>query len=130
MVAQAVEGLPTLHRYLHMRKRLLGIDGQLQYYDIYPSMFPVKSQPVFTLQQSEELTLAAIAPYGSEYSALLKRGFAGKWMDPYPRMHKTSGAYMNGSAYDVHPICCSITMTTIPVCRPSRMNGAMRSIRC
>jgi oligoendopeptidase F len=103
LVAQAVEGLPTLHRYLHMRKRLLGIDGQLQYYDIYPSMFPVKSQPVFTLQQSEELTLAAIAPYGSEYSGLLKRGFAGKWMDPYPRMHKASGAYMNGSAYDVHP---------------------------
>jgi oligoendopeptidase F len=24
-------------------------------------------------------------------------------MDPYPRTHKASGAYMNGSAYDVHP---------------------------
>ena len=34
---------------------------------------------------------------------MLKRGFAGKWMEPYPRAHKASGAYMNGSAYDVHP---------------------------
>ncbi len=103
LVAQAVEGLPTLHRYLKMRKRLLGIDGALQYYDIYPSMFPVKHAPEFNLDQSENLTLRAVAPYGSEYSNLLKRGFSGKWMDPYPRMHKTSGAYMNGSAYDVHP---------------------------
>jgi oligoendopeptidase F len=44
-----------------------------------------------------------VAPYGSEYANLLRQGFAGKWMDPYPRMHKASGAYMNGSAYDVHP---------------------------
>ena len=28
---------------------------------------------------------------------------AGKWMDPLPRPGKESGAYMNGSAYDVHP---------------------------
>jgi oligoendopeptidase F len=103
LVAQAIEGLPTLHRYLRMRKRLLGIDGVLQYYDIYPSMFEVKHPPAFTVAQSEQLTLDAVAPYGAQYTDLLKRGFAGKWMDPYPRMHKSSGAYMNGSAYDVHP---------------------------
>ena len=32
-----------------------------------------------------------------------EEGFAGGWTDPYPRKHKASGAYMNGSAYDVHP---------------------------
>lgn len=103
LVAQATEGLPTLHRYLRMRKRLLGIDGELQYYDIYPSMFAVKRPPEFTLEQSQQLTLAAVAPYGGEYTNLLREGFAGKWMDPFPRLHKASGAYMNGSAYDVHP---------------------------
>ncbi len=103
LVAQAIEGLPVLHRYLRMRKRLLGIEGTPQYYDIYPSMFEVKQQPAFNLAESEQLTLDAVAPYGAQYSDLLKRGFAGKWMDPYPRTHKASGAYMNGSAYDVHP---------------------------
>ena len=34
---------------------------------------------------------------------MLKKGFAGNWMDVYPRAGKASGAYMNGSAYDVHP---------------------------
>jgi oligoendopeptidase F len=103
LVAQANAGLPTLHRYFGLRKRLLGIPGALEYYDIYPTMFPSRNVPKFSLADSERLTLAAAAPYGEEYLGLLKRGFAGKWSDPYPRAHKAAGAYMNGSAYDVHP---------------------------
>ena len=34
---------------------------------------------------------------------MLKKGFSGRWMDVLPREGKASGAYMNGSAYDVHP---------------------------
>jgi oligoendopeptidase F len=103
LVAQANAGLPTLHRYFGLRKRLLGIPGALEYYDIYPTMFPSRNVPKFSLADSERLTLTAVAPYGEEYLGLLKRGFAGKWTDPYPRAHKAAGAYMNGSAYDVHP---------------------------
>jgi oligoendopeptidase F len=57
----------------------------------------------FNVQQSEDIALAVTEPYGDEYTALLKKGFAGNWMDVYPRPGKASGAYMNGSAYDVHP---------------------------
>ncbi len=103
LVAQANAGLPTLHRYFRLRKQLLGIKGELQYYDIYPTMFPGKNIPKFTIADSERLAVEALAPYGEEYLGLLKRGFAGKWMDASPRAHKSSGAYMNGSAYDVHP---------------------------
>jgi oligoendopeptidase F len=40
---------------------------------------------------------------GEEYLGLLKQGLAGQWMDSHPRPAKRSGAYMAGSAYDVHP---------------------------
>src|SRR5262249_14723857 len=103
LVAQANEGLPVLHRYLKLRKRLLGITGDMHYYDVYPTMFPLKDEPKFSIAESERVTAAALAPYGEEYLSLLKLGFGGKWMDPFPRPHKASGAYMNGSAYDVHP---------------------------
>ncbi len=103
LVAEANEGLPTLHRYFRLRKQLLGIKDELQYYDIYPTMFPGRNIPKFGIAESERLSKDALAPYGNEYIALLTRGFAGKWMDPSPRVHKASGAYMNGSAYDVHP---------------------------
>ena len=103
LVAQANDALPTLHRYFKLRKRLLGISGELEYYDVYPTMFPSRNIPKFTVAESMRLSLTALAPYGEEYQDLLKRGFAGKWMEPFPRAHKASGAYMNGSAYDVHP---------------------------
>jgi oligoendopeptidase F len=103
LVAAAETGLPALHRYFRLRKTMLGIEDALHYYDVYPSMFPNRSIPKFTIAESERLTLAALAPYGDEYRDFLKMSFAGKWTDPYPRAHKASGAYMNGSAYDVHP---------------------------
>jgi oligoendopeptidase F len=103
LVAQANAGLPTLHRYLRLRKQLLGIEGELAYYDNYPSLFKLAEHQRFTLEDSQRITLAALAPMGDEYLALLKRGFAARWTDPYPRAGKRSGAYVAGSAYDVHP---------------------------
>ncbi len=103
LVAQANAGLPPLHRYRRLRKRLLGIEGDLAYYDNYPTLIPAKSVPSFSVAESERLTLAALAPMGEEYLALLRRGFAGRWMSVMPRQGKRSGGYMNGGAYDVHP---------------------------
>lgn len=103
LVKQANDSLPTFHRYLKLRKKLLGIKDELQYYDIYPSMFKLKTPLTFTVPESEKIALEVTAVYGPEYTAKLKKGFAGHWMDVYPRQGKASGAYMNGSAYDVHP---------------------------
>lgn len=103
LVAQANEGLPALHRYFKLRKQLLGISGELEYYDIYPTMFPGKDLPKFTVAESERIVLEALSPYGEEYLSFLRQGFAKQWTDANPRPHKASGAYMNGNAYDVHP---------------------------
>lgn len=103
LVAQTHEALPTLHRYLRLRRKLLGIDGPLEYYDSYVPMFTLQSEPHFSLEESERLTLEALKPLGPDYLALLRHGFDSKWMDPFPRPGKASGAYMNSAAYDVHP---------------------------
>jgi oligoendopeptidase F len=103
LVAQANAGLPTLHRYLRMRKRLLGIQGELAYYDNYPPLFRLEKAPTFSLEESRRITLAALAPMGEEYLALLRRGTSARWTDPFPRQRKRSGAYVSGAAYDVHP---------------------------
>jgi len=103
LIVQTNVALPTLHRYLRLRKRLLGIEDELAYYDNYPSLFPKSAAPKFSVGESELVTLAALAPMGNEYLSLLRRGFAGRWMNAPPRQGKTSGAYMNGDAYDVHP---------------------------
>jgi oligoendopeptidase F len=103
LVEQTHAALPTLYRYLQLRRQLLGIQGPLQYYDAYVPMFALTPEPHFSLQESERLTLAALQPLGSDYVQMLRHGFASQWMDPYPRPGKASGAYMNGDAYEVHP---------------------------
>ena len=103
LVAQTNAALPTLHRYLKMRKARLGITDDLRYYDNYPPMFPLAELPKFSVADSETITLAALAPMGEDYLSLLRRGFSGRWMNVLPHQGKAGGAYMAGSAYDVHP---------------------------
>ncbi len=103
LVAQANAGLPTMYRYLKLRKKLLGITDDLAYYDIYPTMFKLDNPPHFTIADAERIGLDVTAAYGPEYTAYLKKAFAGRWMDVLPREGKAGGAYMQGAAYDVHP---------------------------
>lgn len=103
LVTEANAGLPTLHRYFRLRKRLLGIEGEMEYFDIYPSMFQLDEAPRFSIAESERITLEALVPYGEEYLEHLKHGFVQNWTNALPRERKASGAYMSGWAYDVHP---------------------------
>ncbi len=103
LVAQTNAALPTLHRYLRMRKARLGISDDLAYYDNYPPMFKLEPKPEFSVTDAERLSIAALAPLGEDYLNLLRKGFAGRWMNVMPAQGKATGAYMNPGAYDVHP---------------------------
>jgi oligoendopeptidase F len=101
LVAETNAALPTLHRYLQLRKKLLGIPDDLRYYDLYPPMFTLKK--TFTIEETKTITLAATAPLGREYTNTLREAVNARWMHVYPTEGKSPGAYMNGSAYGVHP---------------------------
>lgn len=100
LVAETNAGLPQLHRYFELRRRMLGLPD-MQYHDIYPPL--VSLDRTFTLEEMRGLMLTAAAPLGKDYVAELTRASAARWMDPWPRPGKRSGAYMSGGAYDVHP---------------------------
>ena len=94
--------LPTFHRYLRLRKRMLGVADDLHYYDLYaPLVASVNLR--YTPEEAQQLVMTASAPLGGEYVAVLKRAFGERWLDWYPVEGKRSGAYSNGGAYDVHP---------------------------
>jgi len=103
LVSEANAGLPTLHRYFRLRKRLLGITGDMGYQDIYPPMFTLDREPKISVDDAKRITVEALQPFGDVYLGHLKGGFAGRWMHVYPQDGKANGAYMFGSAYDVHP---------------------------
>ena len=101
LVTQVNAALPLFHRYLSLRGRMLGIED-LRYYDVYPPLVEVNTGE-FDLQRSAAITFEALKPCGDEYLDLLRQGLDGEWMHSHPAPGKRSGAYMNGSVYDVHP---------------------------
>jgi len=100
LVAEANKGLPQLHRYFDLRRRMLKLPD-LGYWDIYPPL--VSLDRPFTLDQMRATTLEAVRPLGPDYQARIAKATAAKWMDPLPRPGKSPGAYMNPGAFDVHP---------------------------
>ena len=93
--------LGTFHRYLKLRKRILGLN-ELHYYDLYaPLVSGVDLK--YSVEEAEANILAALTPLGSDYLAVTKKSFNERWVDMFPNEGKRSGAYSNGSAYDVHP---------------------------
>ncbi|MDB5681754.1 MAG: oligoendopeptidase, partial [Sphingomonas bacterium] len=101
LVAETNKGLPQLHRYFELRRKLLGLPD-MAYYDIYPPLVALDKK--VTVPEMRGITMDAVKPLGPEYAEIFAKATAGKWMDPLPRPGKKSGAYMNpGAAYDVHP---------------------------
>ncbi len=93
--------LKTFHRYLDLRKRMLGVDT-LKYSDLYsPVVKGIELE--FTTDQARTNILDALKPLGTDYISVLDRAFNNRWIDMYPTTGKRSGAYSNGSVYDVHP---------------------------
>ncbi len=101
LVATVKENLSPLHRYLKLKSRLLKLD-RMTYDDIYASSVPALEKN-FTIAEARSLVLKALQPMPPEYSAALSKGLEDRWMDVYPNKGKCSGAYANGSIYEVHP---------------------------
>jgi len=96
------KNLPTFHRYLRLRKKMMGITDDLHYYDLYAPL--VKDVDLkYTPDQAEKLVLDAVRPLGDDYNRVVQRAFNERWVDFMPTEGKQSGAYSNGGAYDVHP---------------------------
>jgi oligoendopeptidase F len=95
------QGLPTFHRYLQLRKKMMSLPD-LHYYDLYAPLVATADLS-YTPEESQKNVLAALAPLGPEYVAAVNRAFNERWIDLLPTDGKKSGAYSNGAAYDVHP---------------------------
>ena len=101
LVDNVSANLPTFHRYLKLRQRLLAVDT-LHYYDLYAPV--VKGLNLrYTVEEAQKIILAALAPLGEDYLRVARRAFSERWIDVYPSDGKRAGAYSQGGAYDVHP---------------------------
>lgn len=94
------EKLPSLHRYVDLRKNVLGQDD-LRMYDLYVSMVD-KVDMKFSFEEAQELILDALAVLGDDYLSILHKAFNERWIDAVENEGKRSGAYSSGT-YGTHP---------------------------
>lgn len=92
--------LPTMYKYLALRRKLLGVE-KLGMYDVYVPLSD-EGDEEYTYEKAKEMVLSALRPLGEDYIATLKEAFENRWVDVCATKGKTTGAYSWG-VYGVHP---------------------------
>jgi oligoendopeptidase F len=101
LIKNVNNNLDSFHRYLKLKKRMLGVDT-LKYSDVYaPTVKGIDLK--YTIDEAKDMVMDAVKLLGKEYTDGVQNAFQNRWIDFYPTPGKKSGAYSNGSAYDVHP---------------------------
>lgn len=100
LVRTVNDHLHLLHRYVSLRKKVLGVD-ELHMYDLYTPL--VKDvQMEFTFDEAKDVVLKGLEPMGEDYLSVLKKAFTERWIDVHENKGKRSGAYSSG-AYGTNP---------------------------
>lgn len=98
---QAVhDNMDKMYRYVALRKKLLGVD-ELHMYDVYTPIVADAARKI-SFEEAKSTVLDALSVMGEDYVALLKQGFADRWIDVYENEGKRGGAYSSGNSYP-HP---------------------------
>ncbi|MBE6946269.1 MAG: oligoendopeptidase F [Ruminococcaceae bacterium] len=93
------QNMDKMHRYVRLRKKLLGVD-ELHFYDVYTPLLPDADRHI-PFAEATETVYNALAPLGEDYRKILREGFDNRWIDVYQNEGKRSGAYSAGAA--IHP---------------------------
>ncbi|MGB4660052.1 MAG: oligoendopeptidase F [Mobilitalea sp.] len=100
LISAVHENMDVMHRYVSLRKKLLGVE-ELHMYDLYaPLIADVKMEIPF--EEAKEIVAKGLEPLGADYQKILQEGYNNHWIDVYENENKRSGAYSWG-AYGTHP---------------------------
>lgn len=94
------ENLTSLHRYISLKKQLLGYED-IHMYDLYASVFD-KPEEHYSFEDGAAIVKKALEVLGEEYINVMSQGIEDGWCDVYPNDGKRGGAYSWGS-YDTMP---------------------------
>jgi oligoendopeptidase F len=100
LIAAVHENMNLMHRYVSIRKKLLGLE-ELHIYDLYaPLVADVKMEIPY--EEAKSVVAKGLEPLGEDYQKILQEGYNHRWIDVYENENKRSGAYSWG-AFGTHP---------------------------
>ena len=94
------DNLSSLHRYIGLKKRLLGLE-EMHMYDLYVPVIEVPKNHI-EFDDAVKMIVEGLNPLGEEYLNIFKNGVKDGWIDIYQNKGKRGGAYSWGG-YDTMP---------------------------
>ncbi|WWU63878.1 oligoendopeptidase F [Clostridium baratii] len=94
------KNLSSLHRYVSLKKRMLGLD-EMHMYDLYVPVIEVEKEHI-EFDKGVEIAIEGLKPLGEEYLSIFNEGIENRWIDKYQNKGKKGGAYSWG-CYDTMP---------------------------
>lgn len=92
--------LPLLHRYVELKKRLLGLKD-MHMYDLYVPVIEIEKEHI-EFEDAVKIVKEGLKPLGEEYLSIFGKGIEEGWVDVFENKGKRGGAYSWGS-YDTMP---------------------------
>ncbi|MEK3978323.1 oligoendopeptidase F [Psychrobacillus sp. FSL K6-2836] len=89
-----------LHRYVALRKKVLGLD-ELHMWDLYTPLVKELNME-YTYEEACDAMIKSFEPLGEEYVSIVKQGLENRWVDVVETKGKRSGAYSSGT-YGTNP---------------------------
>jgi oligoendopeptidase F len=93
--------LPSLHKYVALRKNVLGLE-EMHAYDLHVPLVK-EVDMMMSYDEAVEAIIESLSIMGEEYQKVLRAGLTdARWVDRYENVRKRSGAYSSG-CYDSMP---------------------------
>jgi len=101
LIATINKHLPKVHRYVALRKKVMGLDA-VHRYDLRLPMLSAPEEDI-PYDKAVKTILDALAPLGDKYGETARMAFDSRWLDVYETPNKRSGAYSWGTPLAPHP---------------------------
>ncbi|MBD7914176.1 oligoendopeptidase F [Clostridium sp. Sa3CUN1] len=88
------DNLKSLHRYVSLKKKLLGLD-EMHMYDLYVPVIEIPKEHI-EFDKAVDMVIEGLNPLGEEYLNIFKSGVEDGWIDIYQNKGKRGGAYSWG----------------------------------
>ena len=95
LVSEIAKNADKMHRYVDLRKKVLGLDA-LHIYDIYAPLVSEAKRDI-SFDRAYEMVLEGLEPLGEAYRKLLIEARDNRWIDVYETDGKRGGAYSWGT---------------------------------
>lgn len=85
------EALPSFHKYLRHKAKLMGYSGGLPWFELFAPIG--ESNTKFTVEESRDYLVKHFKSFSDDLADMVAEAYDNEWIDFYPRKGKVGGAF-------------------------------------